>query len=359
MEANIKQQLAQIEKDYQEVSDELVDPQILTQQDKLKNLLKKQKKFQKVLDKYERYKELEQTIQENQDILAQESDADLIALASAELSEQTIEKSEIEKEIKKILMEDDDQSSLNEKDVIVEIRAGTGGDEASLFATDLFALYTNYAKQKNWKINVLSQSQNEVGGYKEIVFEMNGEDVYGNMKYESGVHRVQRIPKTEKMGRIHTSTVTIAVLPQAEETDIEIRPEDLRIDTYRSSGAGGQHVNVTDSAVRITYLPDNVAVECQDERSQHKNKAKALQILRSKILAEKAEKQQAELAKERKTQIGTGERAEKIRTYNWPQDRITDHRIKKNWHGIDKIISEGNLDKIVNDIKESLKKTVE
>ncbi len=355
MEDNIKQQLAQIEKDYKKTSEELSDPQILTQQDKLKTLLKQQKKVQKTIDKYERYKELDKAIQENQDILAKESDSDLITLASAELSEQTAEKSNLEKEIEKIINGDDKQDSLNDKNVIIEIRAGTGGDEASLFATDLFELYTNYAEKKGWKINILSQSQNEVGGYKEVVFEINGENVYGDMKYESGVHRVQRIPKTEKMGRIHTSTVTVAVLPEAEEEDVEIRPDDLRIDTYRSSGAGGQHVNVTDSAVRITYLPENVVVACQDERSQHKNKAKALQILRSKILAARTEKQQAELAKERKTQIGTGERAEKIRTYNWPQDRITDHRIKQNWHGIDKIIKEGNLDKIVNDIKKQTK----
>lgn len=355
MEENIKQQLAQIEKDYQKTSEELIDPQILTQQEKLKNLLKKQKAAQKIIDKYERYKELDRIILENQDILSKERDLDLITLASAELSEQTAEKSNLEKEIEKIINGDDIQDSLNDKNVIIEIRAGTGGDEASLFATDLFELYTNYAKKKDWKVNILSQSQNEVGGYKEVVFEINGESIYGDMKYESGVHRVQRIPKTEKMGRIHTSTVTVAVLPEAEEEDVEIRPDDLRIDTYRSSGAGGQHVNVTDSAVRITYLPENVVVACQDERSQHKNKAKALQILRSKILASRTAKQQAELAKERKTQIGTGERAEKIRTYNWPQDRITDHRIKQNWHGIDKIISEGNLDKIINDIKEKIK----
>lgn len=355
MEENIKQQLAQIEKDYQKTSEELIDPQILTQQEKLKNLLKKQKTAQKIVDKYEEYKELDRIILENQDILAQESDPELITLASAELSEQTAKKSNLEKEIEKIINGDDVQDSLNDKNVIVEIRAGTGGDEASLFATDLFELYTNYAKKKSWKVNILSQSQNEVGGYKEVVFEINGEGVYGDMKYESGVHRVQRIPKTEKMGRIHTSTVTVAVLPEAEEEDVEIRSDDLRIDTYRSSGAGGQHVNVTDSAVRITYLPENVVVACQDERSQHKNKAKALQILRSKILASRTEKQQATLARERKTQIGTGERAEKIRTYNWPQDRITDHRIKQNWHGIDKIISEGNLDKIINDIKEKIR----
>lgn len=355
MEESIKNQIEQIAKEYREISEELSDPQLLTQQEKLKVLLKKQKFFQQVLEKNEQYQNLSKSIIENQEIIAQETDQELIDLASSELSAQIEGKATLEKEITDLFTEEESKDVLDEKNVIVEIRAGTGGDEASLFVADLFRLYTNYAKQQNWKMNIISQSQNEVGGYKEIVFEINGEEVYGNMKYESGVHRVQRIPKTEKMGRIHTSTITVAILPQAEERDVIIKPEDLRIDTYRASGAGGQHVNKTDSAVRITYLPDNIVVACQDERSQHKNKAKAMKILRSKLLVGKAAKQQAEIAAKRRSQIGTGERSEKIRTYNWPQDRITDHRVKQNWHGIDILIESGNLGKIVKDIKEKLK----
>lgn len=249
----------------------------------------------------------------------------------------------LEEKIKVALLPRDPNDA---KDVIVEIRAGAGGEEAALFAADLFRMYSKYAEAKGWRTNIMNTNRTGIGGYKEVVFEITGENVYADMKYESGVHRVQRIPETEKSGRVHTSTATVAVLPQAEETDLELKDEDIRIDVYRSSGHGGQSVNTTDSAVRITYLPTNLVVTCQDEKSQHKNKAKALKVLRSRLLQEKEEAEAKERGDQRRSQIGSGDRSEKIRTYNFPQDRITDHRIKKSWHEIENVL-DGGLDPLI------------
>ncbi len=237
----------------------------------------------------------------------------------------------------------------DERNVILEIRAGAGGDEATLFAAEIFRAYARYGEVNGWRVHTVNSSKSEQGGFKEIIAEIQGKKVFGTLKFERGVHRVQRIPSTEKQGRIHTSTITIAVLPQAEEFDIEVRPEDLRIDTYRASGAGGQHVNKTSSAIRITHIPTNTVVAVQDERSQHKNKDKAMSILRARLLEAQEEKRQTKEASERKSQIGTGDRSEKIRTYNYPQDRITDHRIKKSWSNIP-VIMNGELGIIFNDL---------
>ena len=342
----MKQKLEKIKKEYDEITDKLSKTETVSDMQIFKKLSKKQSALKEMVDKYDDFLKIEKSIFENDEIIKNESDEELITMAKEENEKLLDNKNKLEDEIKSLLIPKDPR---DEKDIIIEIRAGAGGDEAGLFASNLFRMYAKFAENQNWKTIILNSNKTSIGGFKEIVFEMNGADVYSKMKYESGVHRVQRIPKTEKQGRVHTSTATVAVLPQAEETELEIKNEEIRIDIFRSSGPGGQSVNTTDSAVRITHLPTGITVSCQDEKSQLKNKEKALQILRSRLLALKEEEEAKKAKDARRSQIGTGDRSEKIRTYNFPQDRITDHRIKKSWHEIENIL-EGNLDDVIDSL---------
>ena len=342
----MKQELEKIKKEYNEITNKLSKTETVSDMQKFKKLSKKQSALREIVDKYEDFLKIEKGILENNEIIKNEDDEELIMMAREENEKLLDDKNKTEDEIKSLLIPKDPK---DEKDIIVEIRAGAGGDEAGLFAGNLFRMYAKFAENQNWKTVILNSNKSSIGGFKEIIFEINGTDVYSKMKYESGVHRVQRIPKTEKQGRVHTSTATVAVLPRAEEIELKIKDEEIRIDIFRSSGPGGQSVNTTDSAVRITHLPTGITVSCQDEKSQLKNKTKALQILRSRLLVAEEEKKAKKEKDARSSQIGTGDRSEKIRTYNFPQDRITDHRIKKSWHEIESIL-EGNLDGVINSL---------
>jgi peptide chain release factor 1 len=282
-----------------------------------------------------------------EELASEEDDEGLAELAAEEVSELEEERERLETELRELLLPRD---PLDNRPAVVEIRAGTGGDEAGLFAADLFRMYSRFADERGWKVEIISTSEGALGGLKEVVFVVRGRDAYGFLRYESGVHRVQRVPVTESSGRIHTSAASVAVLPEAEEVDIEIDPSDLKIDVFRSSGPGGQSVNTTDSAVRITHVPTGLVVSCQDEKSQHKNKAKALKVLRSRLLDMRVAKQEAERARERRLQVGTGDRSAKIRTYNFPQNRVTDHRIGLTLHRLESIL-EGDLEEVVDALR--------
>ncbi len=336
-------QINSLKKRFQELEKKINDPETVKNPKAYAKLTTQYADLKEILARGEEFENITKNIGDNQKIISSEQDAELKQLAEEENQDLLKRKIELEKQLELDLLPSDPNDN---KDVIIEIRAGTGGDEAALFAQDLFKMYSHYAENKGHKIELISSSKTGIGGFKEVIFNIHGKNVYKYFKYESGVHRVQRIPETEKNGRIHTSAATVAVLPEAEEVDIEISPQDLEIDVFRSSGPGGQSVNTTDSAVRVTHLPTGTIVTCQDGKSQLKNKEKALQVLRSRILAKKEEDEQKKRGVERRSQIGTGDRSEKIRTYNFPQDRLTDHRIKLTLYNLDKIL-QGEIDELI------------
>jgi peptide chain release factor 1 len=330
-----------LQKRYDEISAQLANPSI--ESAKRIPLQKEFARLGQLLEKNKVIADLQSQIQHAKSQGSQEKDPELAQLFAQEADDLALQIVKLEQELEDILYPSDPR---DDRSVFLEIRAGTGGQEAALFASDLLKMYTLYAQKKGWKVSVDSSSSTDLGGIREVILHIVGKGVYGHLKRESGVHRVQRVPSTETQGRVHTSTATVAVLPEAEEVDVAINPADLRIDVYRSSGAGGQHVNTTDSAVRITHIPTGVAVACQEERSQHKNKAKAMKLLQSRILAAQVEKQEAEQSKKRKEQVGTGERAEKVRTYNFPQNRVTDHQVELTLKNLDMVIA-GDMDDII------------
>ena len=339
--------LAEYERQLSEMDKKLSDGEFMKDMKAYTALTMERSHLAPIIDTMHRMQRIDQEIKDARELLKGETDADLIEMAKEELSELEKEREEAEKQCKMLLIPPD---PLDGKNIIMEIRAGTGGDEAALFAADLFRMYTHYAETKRWKLEVMSSNETGLGGIKEIVVSISGKDVYGSLRYESGVHRVQRVPETASGGRIHTSAVTVAVLPEAEETDIEIRQEDLKIDVMRAGGPGGQCVNTTDSAVRITHIPTGIVVIQQDEKSQIKNKAKALRVLRARLYDMEEAKKQKERAEARKSQVGSGDRSERIRTYNFPQNRLTDHRINLTLYKLEQVMN-GDLEEVIEALK--------
>ena len=330
------------EQRYNELNNMLLDPNVLSSQEQCKKIMKEQKSILPIVEKYSEYKKCKQTIKEDKELLGN-SEKEFREMVQSEICENELKLEKLTNELKVLLLPKDPNDSRN---VIVEIRAGAGGEEAALFAGVLFRMYSMYSEMKKFKIEIINMNETELGGYKEISFMIIGEGAYSKFKYESGVHRVQRVPETEASGRIHTSTVTVAVLPEAEDVEININPADLQIDTFRASGAGGQHINKTESAIRITHIPSGLIVECQDERSQYKNKEKAMKVLKSRLLEIKTKEQTDAMASERKNQVGTGDRSERIRTYNYPQGRVTDHRIGLTLYKLESVLN-GDIDELI------------
>ncbi|HEQ98509.1 MAG TPA: peptide chain release factor 1 [candidate division Zixibacteria bacterium] len=336
-----------LEAKLEKLDKKLSDPAVLSNQKKVKEISRERKELMEILEVGREYKKVYQTIKDDEKVRREESDKELLEMIHAELEELRPRLEELEEQLKLLLVPRDPNDAKN---TIMEIRAGTGGEEAALFAADLFRMYQRYIEENGWRLEVMTSNPTGVGGFKEIIFLVEGDGAYGNLKFESGVHRVQRVPETEASGRIHTSAASVAVLPEAEDVDIDIDPNDLRIDVYRSSGPGGQSVNTTDSAVRITHVPTGLVVSCQDEKSQLKNKNKAMKVLRARLLDKATAEQNAARASQRKAQVSTGDRSAKIRTYNFPQGRLTDHRIGLTLYKLDSIM-EGELDDVIEALK--------
>ena len=330
---------------YNEIEDLLASDEIISNLDEYKKLSKEKSNIEEIVEKYNEFKRLEHDI-EDLELLKHDSDPEMAEMAKMELEEALPKKEVLIEELKKLLAPRD---PLDDRNVIVEIRGAAGGDEANIFAGDLFRMYTRYSEMNNWKIEVMDVMEGTAGGYSLVSFRVKGDKVYSKLKYESGAHRVQRVPKTESQGRIHTSTATVLVMPEAEDVDVNINPSDLRIDTYRASGAGGQHINKTDSAIRITHIPTGIVAECQDGRSQHDNRAQAMIMIRTRVLDAMIQKQESERHKERQSKIGSGDRSEKIRTYNYPQNRVTDHRIGLTIQSLDRIM-EGDMENVISSL---------
>ena len=335
--------LRQMEENYRAIQEKLMDPDVVGDNQQYAQLMREYKHMQPIIEKYHEYLRAQRDYTEAKELLDGETDPELQEMAQAEREQSRDTMEQLQEALKRLLLPKDPNDDRN---VIIEIRGGAGGEEASLFAASLYRMYTMYAETRGWKQEILSVNETGLGGFKEISFSIMGEGAYSRLKYESGVHRVQRVPETESQGRIHTSTVTVAVLAEADEVAVDISPTDLRIDVFRASGAGGQHINKTESAVRITHLPTGLVVECQDERSQYKNKDKAMKILRSRLYEQMQQEQNAKIASERRLQVGTGDRSERIRTYNFPQGRMTDHRIGLTLYQLEDIMN-GNLDEVL------------
>jgi peptide chain release factor 1 len=338
----MRDQIQQILSKFDELTEQLTDERVLSDRKRYQEIAKERSDLEKVVVVARKLGDVYRTLDDNRKVIKANEDADIVELARGEMDDLESERRRLEEDLKLLLVPKDPS---DHKNTIIEIRAGTGGEESNLFAADLMRMYVRFAERKNWKIEILSSNPTGIGGFKEIIFLVQGRDAYGTLKYESGVHRVQRVPVTESSGRIHTSAVSVAVLPEAEDVDVEINPKDLRIDVFRSSGPGGQSVNTTDSAVRITHAPTGLVVTCQDEKSQHKNKDKALKVLRARLHEIARKEQEEKLSMERRTQIGSGDRSVKIRTYNFPQQRVTDHRIGLTVHRLTEIL-DGELDEV-------------
>ena len=340
-----------VENKFMDLEQQISDPSVIARQDEWQKLTKEHASLMPIVETFRKYKDITSTIDGDKEIIDDpDSDDDLIAMAKEEMNGLTKEQADLENQLHVLMLPKDPR---DDKNVIMEIRAGAGGDEAALFAGDLFRMYMKYIeKQPGWKTSIISSNAPELGGFKEVVFSVEGSGVYGKLKYESGVHRVQRVPVTEAGGRIHTSTATVAVLPEAEDVEIDLNMDDVRVDYFRASGAGGQHVNKTSSAVRMTHIPTGMVVECQDERSQLENRAKALRVLKARLLDQAQQKADAELTEERRSQVGTGDRSERIRTYNFPQGRVTDHRINLTLYKLDNILN-GDIDEFIQALAEA------
>lgn len=339
-----------VENKFIDLEQRISDPSVIARQDEWQKLTKEHASLAPIIETFRKYKDVSATIADDKEIIADGSDAELTAMAKEELSELMKEQEALEEELHVLMLPKDPN---DDKNVIMEIRGGAGGDEAAIFAGDLFRMYSKYIeKQKGWKASIISSNAPELGGYKEVIFSVEGDGVYGKLKYESGVHRVQRVPVTESGGRIHTSTATVAVLPEAEDVEINLKMEDVRVDYFRASGAGGQHVNKTSSAVRMTHIPSGIVVECQDERSQLENRAKAVRVLKARLFAQAEEEANAEVTEARRSQVGTGDRSERVRTYNYPQGRVTDHRINLTLYKLENIMN-GDIDEFIQALAEA------